>query len=82
MSAKEYLAGRRRTAPKAGQGTRTALCLGVSTADQMLDLQYDGLRGYAARAIFDVVQDYCDVAMSGRREGRPQLNAMMAAARN
>jgi len=46
------------------------------------DLQYDGLRGYAERAGLDVVRDYCDVAVSGRREGRPQLNALMVAARN
>src|SRR3954469_1387911 len=54
----------------------------VSTADPKPDLQDDGLRGYAARAGLDVVQDDCDVAVSGRREGRPQLNALMAAARN
>ena len=82
MSAKAYLAGRRRAAPKPGLGTRTALYLRVSTADQKPDLQYDSLRGYAARAGLDVVQDYCDVAVSGRREGRPQLNALMTAARN
>ena len=82
MSAKEYLSGRRRTAPKTRLGTRTALYLRVSTADQKPDLQYDGLRGYAERAGLDVVQDYCDVAVSGRREGRPQLNALMTAARN
>jgi DNA invertase Pin-like site-specific DNA recombinase len=34
------------------------------------------------QAGLDVVQDYCDVGVSGRREGRPQLNALMAAARN
>jgi DNA invertase Pin-like site-specific DNA recombinase len=28
-----------------------------------------------------VVRDYCDVAVSGRREGRPQLNALMTAVR-
>ena len=67
---------------KRRHGTRTALYLRVSTADQKPDLQYDGLRGYAARAGLEVVQDYCDVAVSGRREGRPQLNALMAAARN
>src|ERR1700739_1211216 len=33
------------------------------------------------RADLKVVQDYCDVAVSGRREGRPQLNALMTAAR-
>ena len=69
-------------APRPRPGTRTALYLRVSTADQKPDLQYDGLRGYAARAGLDVVQDYCDVAGSGRREGRPQLNALMVAARN
>ena len=63
-------------------GTRTALYLRVSTPEQKPDLQYDGLRGYAARAGLKVVQDYCDVAVSGRREGRPQLNALMTAVRN
>ncbi|WP_420608347.1 recombinase family protein [Novosphingopyxis sp.] len=82
MSAKEYLSGRKRPGPRAHQGTRTALYLRVSTADQKPDLQYDGLRGYAARAGLEIVQDYCDVAVSGRREGRPQLNALMTAARN
>jgi DNA invertase Pin-like site-specific DNA recombinase len=82
VSEKEYLAGRRRRVPGPSRGTRTALYLRVSTADQKPDLQYDGLRGYAERAGLDVVQDYCDVAVSGRREGRPQLNALMAAARN
>jgi len=82
VSAKEHLAGRRRAATTKRHGTRTALYLRVSTADQKPDLQYDGLRGYAERAGFDVVRDYCDVAVSGRREGRPQLNALMAAARN
>ena len=82
MSAKEDLAGRRRRAPAPSRGTRTALYLRVSTADQKPDLQQDGLRGYAERAGLDIVQAYCDVAVSGRREGRPQLNALMAAARN
>lgn len=82
MSAKAYLHGRKRRAATARDGTRTALYLRVSTADQKPDLQYDGLRAYAARVGLDVVQDYCDVGVSGRREGRPQLNALMAAARN
>jgi DNA invertase Pin-like site-specific DNA recombinase len=81
MSAKEHLAGRRRRPPTARDGARTALYLRVSTADQKPDLQYDGLRAYAARAGLEVVQDYCDVGVSGRREGRPQLNALMSAAR-
>src|SRR5271166_2552319 len=81
VSAKDYLSGRKRAAFKPRHGTRTALYLRVSTADQKPDLQYDGLRGYAARAGLNIVQDYCDVAVSGRREGRPQLNALMTAAR-
>ena len=63
-------------------GTRTALYLRVSTADQKPDLQCDGLRAYAARAGLNVLLDYCDTAVSGRREGRPRLNALMMAARN
>ena len=82
MSAKEHLSGRKRRAATAWSGTRTALYLRVSTADQKPDLQYDGLRSYAAHAGLDIVQDYCDVAVSGRREGRPKLNALMSAARN
>lgn len=82
MSTKEHLSGRRRAITKPPLGTRTALYLRVSTADQKPDLQYDGLRAYAARAGLDVVLDYCDTAVSGRREGRPRLNALMMAARN
>jgi DNA invertase Pin-like site-specific DNA recombinase len=82
LSAKEYLSGRKRRAATARNGTRTAVYLRVSTTDQKPDLQYDGLRSYAAHAGLDIVQDYCDVAVSGRREGRPKLNALMSAARN
>ena len=81
MSGKEYHSGRKRAAATRRHGARTALYLRVSTPDQKPDLQYDGLRVYAARAGLDIVQDYFDVAVSGRREGRPQLNALMTAAR-
>lgn len=80
-SAKEYLVGRGRQTRRPAAGLRTALYLRVSTPEQKPDLQYDGLRGYAACAGLEVVRDYCDIAVSGRREGRPQLNALMAAAR-
>jgi DNA invertase Pin-like site-specific DNA recombinase len=82
VSAKEYLPGRRRRPSKGQEGTRTALNLRVSTPDQKPDLQFDGLHAYAAGAGLDIVQDYCDVGVSGRREGRPQLKALMTAARN
>ncbi|GAA5658538.1 DNA-invertase hin [Brucella sp. NBRC 13694] len=61
---------------------RAALYLRVSTPDQKPDLQYDGLLGYADRAGLQIVGDYCDIAVSGRREGRPRLNALMASVRN
>ena len=82
MSTKEYLSGRKRRAAIGQEGIRAALYLRVSTADQKPDLQFDGLRAYAARAGLEVIRDYCDVAVSGRRQGRPRLNALMAAARN
>ncbi len=64
------------------QTNRAALYLRVSTADQKPDLQSDGLRAYAERAELEVVRDYLDVAVSGRRQGRPQLDALMRDARN
>ena len=60
---------------------RTALYLRVSTPDQNTDMQYDGLRAYAERAGLQIVADYCDFAVSGRRKGRPQLNDLMASVR-
>ena len=52
---------------------QTALYLRVSTAQQRPDLQDDGLRAYAARAGLEIVATYVDHAVSGRQEGRPQL---------
>jgi DNA invertase Pin-like site-specific DNA recombinase len=78
-SEKVYLTGRKRAIQ---HRHRTALYLRVSTADQKPDLQYDGLRDYATRAGLEIVGEYLDAAVSGRREGRPQLNALMASARN
>jgi DNA invertase Pin-like site-specific DNA recombinase len=90
VSVKEYLCGRKRRAVTARNGTRTAVYLRVSSwlggragrqrraaghHGQKPDLQYDGLRSYAARAGLDIVQNYCDVALSGRREGRPKSAA-------
>jgi DNA invertase Pin-like site-specific DNA recombinase len=60
---------------------RAAIYLRVSTADQKPDLQFDALRSYAVRAGLDIVQEYLDVAVSGRKQGRPQLDALMRAAR-
>jgi DNA invertase Pin-like site-specific DNA recombinase len=54
----------------------------VSTNQQKPDLQADGLRRYAQCAGLEIVAEYLDVAVSGRREGRPQLQALMRAAYN
>ncbi len=61
---------------------KTALYLRVSTGHQNSDLQVDELRGYAARAGLDVVGEYIDMAISGRKEERPQLQMLLRAARN
>ncbi len=60
----------------------TSLYLRVSTIHQKPDLQADGLRHYATRAGLEIVAEYLDVAVSGRKEGRPQLQALMRAARS
>ena len=61
---------------------RTAIYLRISTADQKPDMQFDDLRAYAERANLDIVREYLDVAVSGRKQGRPQLDALMQAARD
>ena len=76
MSTKEYLSGRKRRPSKGQDGTRAALYLRVSTADQKPDLQYDGLRAYAARAGLEVIQDYCDVGGVGPPGGPPSAQCL------
>ena len=61
---------------------KAAIYMRVSTADQKLDLQKDGLLAYAGRAGLEVVQRFEDIAYSGRKEGRPGLEQLMKAARN
>lgn len=60
----------------------TVLYMRVSTMHQKSDLQADGLRHYANRAGLEITAEYLDVAVSGRKEGRPQLQRLMRAARN
>ena len=52
----------------------------VSPYHQKPDLQAEGLRRYATRAGVEIVTEYTDAAVSGRKEGRPQLQALMRAA--
>ena len=61
---------------------RTAIYMRVSTAYQKHDLQRDGLVDYADRAGLQIVKEYLDTAVSGKKEGRPALKELMKAARN
>jgi len=61
---------------------RAAIYIRVSTAGQNTDLQKDGLVAYAQRAKLNIEQEYVDIAVSGRKEGRPALRQLMKAARN
>ena len=51
---------------------QTANYMRVSTASQKPDSQKDGLYAYAGRAGLIIVSEYLDIAVSGRKEGRPQ----------
>jgi DNA invertase Pin-like site-specific DNA recombinase len=61
---------------------KTALYMRVSTGHQKSDLQIDALRAYAARAGLEIMGEYLDLAASGRKENRPQLQALMCDARH
>jgi DNA invertase Pin-like site-specific DNA recombinase len=61
---------------------RVALYMRVSTIEQKPDLQINELRDYAERAGLEIVDEYLDVAVSGKKQGRPQLDALMGAARD
>ncbi|NBC30022.1 MAG: recombinase family protein [Spirochaetes bacterium] len=59
----------------------TAAYLRVSTADQSADLQRRGIERFAGHADLDVTDWYCDEGASGRKETRPELDALTEAAR-
>ena len=60
---------------------RVALYVRVSTADQAVENQFCALREHAARASWDVVAEFSDVAVSGSQERRPALDALLREAR-
>lgn len=43
-------------------------------------MQLDDLRAYAERAELKIVQEYLEIAVSGKKQGRPQLDALLQAA--
>ena len=60
---------------------KAAIYVRVSTADQHVESQLYDLRELAAKRGFEVVKEYQDCGVSGRRARRPGLDALMADAR-
>jgi DNA invertase Pin-like site-specific DNA recombinase len=58
-----------------------AIYVRVSTADQHVESQLYDLRELAVKRGFEVVQEYRDCGISGRRARRPALDALIADAR-
>ena len=60
---------------------KAAIYVRVSTADQHVESQLYDLRELAAKRGFEVVKEYRDCGVSGRRARRPGLDALIADAR-
>lgn len=58
-----------------------AIYVRVSTADQHVESQLYDLREFAVKRGFEVVKEYRDCGVSGRRARRPGLDALIADAR-
>ena len=55
-----------------------AIYVRVSTPDQRVDQQLYDLRELAAQRGFEVVREYQDCGVSGRKARRPGLDALMS----
>jgi DNA invertase Pin-like site-specific DNA recombinase len=60
---------------------RVALYARVSTTDQRPEVQLDALREYASARGLEVVQEYIDHGVSGTKDRRPALDALLADAK-
>lgn len=60
---------------------KVAIYVRVSTADQYVESQLYDLRELSAKRGFEVVKEYRDCGVSGRRARRPGLDALIADAR-
>ncbi len=65
----------------AGHAARVAIYARVSTTDQDPSLQLDELTQYASARGLQVVGTYLDQGISGARSQRPELDALVGAAR-
>jgi len=66
------------TSPADRRPLRLALYARVSTAEQTVAPQLDRLRDYAEARGFAVVHEYLDEGVSGAKDRRPALDAMLA----
>lgn len=64
-----------------GATMRTALYCRVSTTDQSVEMQLADLRAYCTQRGFAIYREYSDHGISGTKERRPELDALMADAR-
>ena len=60
---------------------RAAIYARISTTDQHIDAQLYDLRELAKQRGFEIMHEYQDVGISGRKARRPGLDALMADAR-
>ena len=60
---------------------RVALYARVSTTDQTVAPQLDALRSYAEARQLQVVDEFVDHGVSGRKDRRPALDELMAKAK-
>ena len=72
--------GSRPGVPIAHRGTRGALYARVSTSDQTPEIQIDALRAFAAARGWSLTE-FVDHGVSGAKERRPALDALLEAAR-
>ena len=72
-----------RTDSSVSRSARVALYARVSTLDKGQDpqMQLRELREYAVRRGWKIAGEYCDSGISGAKESRPELNRLMADAR-
>lgn len=64
-----------------GATMRTALYCRVSTTDQSVEMQLADLRAYCTQRGFTIYREYSDTGISGTKERRPELDALMSDAR-
>jgi DNA invertase Pin-like site-specific DNA recombinase len=60
---------------------RAALYVRVSTHDQQPEMQLAELHAYCARRGWDIAGEFLDIGISGAKEKRPRLDAMLALCR-